>query len=241
MILGVRVDRVTLAEAVARCRAMIAAGPGHRVVTPNGEIIWAAQSDAGLRAVLNSADLAVADGASVVLASRWLGDPLPERVAGADLVEALLQAAPYRVFLLGAAPESVAAAARNLPARFPGTVVVGSHHGYFSADDVPALVGAIAAAAPDVLLVGMGMGKQERFLQDNLKVAGVPLGVGIGGVIDLWAGRSQRAPLWMRRLNLEWAYRIVRFGRYSRSLPPLARFLWAVRRSRRGEKAPPGR
>jgi len=238
MILGVRVDRLTMAEAVARCQAMISEGGPHRIVTPNGEIIWAAQSDAELRGILNNSALAVADGASVVLASRWLGQPLPQRVAGADLVEALLRAGKYRVFLLGATPESVAEAAQRLPTLFPGTTVAGSQHGYFSEAEIPAIVAAAHAAAPDVLLVGMGAGKQERFLAAHLAATGVPLGVGIGGVIDVWAGRSQRAPLWMRRVNLEWAYRIVRFGRYSRSLPPLLWFLWAVWRSRREE---PGR
>lgn len=232
-ILGVRVDHLTMAEAVARCQAMIGAGTPHRVVTPNGEIIWAAQSDAELRAMLNGSDLNVADGASVVLASRWLGKPLPERVAGADLVEALLRSAPYRVYLLGATPDSVAAAAQRLPDLFPGTTVVGYHDGYFKPADEPGLVAEIRAAAPDILLVGMGAGKQERFLAAHQAATGAPLGVGIGGVIDVWAGRSQRAPLWMRKLNLEWAYRIVRFGRYSRSLPSLARFLWAVWRRRR--------
>lgn len=231
-ILGVQVDKLTLRQAVERCQQFIAEGGPHRVVTPNAEFIMAARQDPVFRDLINGSDLRVADGAGVVLASKLLGDPVAERVAGADLIDALLRAEPYRVFILGAAPDSVAEAARRLPERIPGTVVVGYHDGYFQPEAAPQIVQQIRAAAPQILVVGMGSPKQESFLEQHLAETGAALGMGVGGVIDLWAGRQQRAPLWLRRLNLEWAYRVVKFGRYGRSLPPLLRFAWAVWRSR---------
>lgn len=236
-ILGVDVDKLTLTEAVDRCLEFLAAGTPHLVVTPNAEIVYAAQADPELAAILARADLVVPDGAGVVLASRLLGDPVPERVAGVDLADALLRQAPAgtRVYLLGAAPDSVRAAAVRVTELYPRVTVVGYRDGFwahFQPEADQQVIQAVRAAAPQVLFCGMGAPRQEKWLDRYLAELGVPLCMGIGGGIDAWAGKAPRAPLWLRRLHLEWAYRIVRFGRYGRSLPPLAGFLWRVLRQR---------
>lgn len=232
-ILGVGVDPVTLAQAVDRCLSFMAGGRPRLVVTPNSEMIQAATGDPELFRVLEQADLAVPDGAGVVLAARILGTPVPEKVAGVDLADGVLRRAPAgtRVFLLGAAPDSVAAAAQRLPGLYPGLVVAGFRDGYWPHFDPAAdaeVIAAVRAAAPQILFAGMGVPRQEKWLHRHLADLAVPMAFGIGGGIDLWAGKSPRAPAWLIRANLEWLYRIVKFGRYGRSLPPLARFVLRV-------------
>lgn len=230
-IFGVRVDKVNMQEALSRCMEFVHTGSPHLVVTPNAEILYRARHDPELAAIINGADLVVADGAGVVLASRWLGDPVPGKVAGVELAEHLMEALGRQggsVFLLGTRPEVVTEAARRLPQRYAGLRVVGSRDGFFQPDEEPRILGEIKAAAPDLLLVALGSPRQERWLHNHLPALGVPVGIGIGGGIDIWAGAVPRAPRWLIRANLEWLYRIVKFGRYSRSLPPIAKFLWEV-------------
>lgn len=236
-ILGVGIDKLTREEATERCLEFIAEGSPHQVVTPNAEIVYAAQADRELMAILAAADLVVADGAGVTLASRLLGDPVPEKVAGVDLVHLLLSRAPAdtRVYLLGAAPDSVRAAAIRVTELYPQVTVAGYRDGYwqhFDPEEDQKIVAAVCAARPHILLCGMGAPKQEKWLARYLPQLGVPVCMGIGGGIDLWAGKARRAPAWMIRTNLEWLYRVVRFGRYGRSLPPLAKFAWLVLRKR---------
>lgn len=231
-ILSIGVDKVTMSEAVDRCLAFIDEGTPRLVVTPNAEIAYAASKDPELAAIINGADLVIPDGIGVVMASRIMGDPLPEKVGGADLSTNLLQALSARrkgsVFLLGTKPEVVAEAARRIARDYPGVTVAGYRDGFFKPEDEPAIVAQIRAAQADVLFVALGSPKQERWLHKHLPHLGVKVGIGVGGTIDVWAGAVPRAPRWMQRANLEWLFRIVKLGRYSRSLPPLFKFVLAV-------------
>lgn len=235
-ILTIEVDRVDMREAVARCLAFLEEERPHLVVTPNAEIAWAASQDPDLSAIINKADLVVPDGIGVVYASRLLGSPVPEKVGGADLATALLKELDARkqgrVFLLGTRPEIVAEAARRIQAQYPGLTVAGYRDGFFRPEEEPAIVEQIRQARADVLFVALGSPKQERWLARYLPDAGVKLGMGVGGTIDVWAGAVRRAPDWMIRANLEWLYRIVRLGRVGRSVPPLVKFVLAVLWSR---------
>ncbi|WP_043712939.1 WecB/TagA/CpsF family glycosyltransferase [Symbiobacterium thermophilum] len=235
-ILSIGVDKVTMAEAVDRCLGFIDAGGPHLVVTPNAEIADRAGRDPELAAIINGADLVVPDGAGIVLASRLLGDPVPEKVGGADLASNLLKAlndrGGGRVFLLGTRPEVVAEAARRVQEAYPRIQVVGWRDGFFRPEEEGEVVAQIRAARPDVLFVALGSPKQERWLHRHLPELGVPVGMGVGGTIDVWAGAVPRAPQWMIRANLEWLYRIVRLRRVRRSLPPLVRFGLNVLRAR---------
>jgi N-acetylglucosaminyldiphosphoundecaprenol N-acetyl-beta-D-mannosaminyltransferase len=231
-ILSVSVDKVTMAEAVERCIGFLSDPRSHLVVTPNAEIVYAATHNPALAAILNGADLVVPDGAGVLLASRILGTPVPEKVAGVELATNLLQELSRRrmgrIYLLGATPEVVARAAERLAERFPGVSVVGFRDGFFSQDEESAVIDQIRASRPDVLFVGMGAPRQEFWLHRHLPDLGVHLGLGVGGTIDIWVDAAKRAPEWMIRMNLEWLFRIVRFGRYRRSLPPLVKFMAMV-------------
>lgn len=231
-ILALGVDKVTMAEAVDRCLAWIDGDQSRLVVTPNAEHVYQAVQDPAFAAIENGADLVIPDGIGVLMASRMLGDPVPEKVAGVELSTNLIAEMSKRgrgsVYLFGGGPEVVAEAARRLKERFPGITIAGHQHGYYKPEEEPAIIAAIAAAHPDLLVVGMGMPRQEQWLAAHLRATGAKVGIGAGGTIDVWAGAAPRAPEWMIRSNLEWLFRIVKLGRYSRSLPPLAKFMLLV-------------
>ncbi|HLN65172.1 MAG TPA: WecB/TagA/CpsF family glycosyltransferase [Symbiobacteriaceae bacterium] len=231
-ILAIEVDQVTMAEAVDCCLGWIDGDTPRLVVTPNAEIAYRATHESDVAAIINSADLVIPDGAGIVMASKLLGHPVPERVAGTDLSTNLLAALSNqgrgRVYLLGARPEVVAEAVRRIQQRFPGVTVAGYHDGFFTPEEEPALIREIREAQVDVLFAGMGVPRQEKWLARHLTELNAKVSLGIGGTIDVWAGAVPRAPQWMQRTNLEWLFRIVKFGRFSRSVPPLVKFTLAV-------------
>lgn len=163
------------------------------------------------RAVL-SADLILADGMAVVWACRLLRRPVPERVAGIDLMERMLDQARrygYRVFCLGATDEVLSAAVRRMRCDHPGVQIVGQHHGYFSIDQESQVAAEIRAARPDVLLAAMTSPKKEQFLARWSAELNVPVCHGVGGAFDVLAGKVRRAPRVWQRAGLEWLYRVL--------------------------------
>ena len=232
-ILGVGVDRLTRRQAVARAVELATTGPGGFAVTLNAELVWAAQSDGELRQALNRADLAVADGAGVVWASRLLGKALPERVAGYDLMIELLAEAAGRglgVYLLGGRPGVAELAAAEARRRFPALSVVGFAHGYFSPTEESGVLADVSRTRPAFLFAGIGAPHQEKWLARNLSELGAGLAMGVGGSLDVLAGRVARAPSWVIRANLEWLYRLVREPMRFRRQMALPAFALAVLR-----------
>ena len=240
-ILGVRVDDVTYVEALGLLREYVASRVPHYVVTPNPEFVMAARRDRLFRAALASAALAVPDGGGLLLAARLWGRPFREQVRGTDLVYRLAALGPregHRWFLLGAAPGVAEAAGRQLVARYPGLQVVGTYPGSPRPEDDAVTGAAIRAAGPvDVLLVAYGAPGQECWMARNVPVLGVPVAIGIGGVLDYIAGRTPRAPRWLRELGLEWLFRLlIQPWRWRRqlALPHFALLaLWETPRQRR--------
>ena len=214
-ILGIPVDVVTMDEALARIAAMVESGRPHYVVTPNVDFLVQARTNPELHRILCEADLVLCDGQPLVWASRWLGNPLPERVAGADLTPRLLEQAArkgHRVYLLGATPEANDEACRRLQKRYP-TLQLAGHYAPpicpLEEMDHEALACRIRAAEPDILLISFGCPKQERWIARNYRTLGVPVCLGLGATIDFLAGRVRRAPAWMQRSGLEWIYRLM--------------------------------
>lgn len=214
-LLAVRVDRVDFAGAMTTVRRAIASRRPHHLVTVNVDFLKQAQADPAYRHLLNTADLCLADGMPLVWAARLQGAPLPERITGMDLLlgcAALSAAEGHRLYLLGAAPGVAQAAAAALRRRCPGVVICGTDappFGAWSPEEERAIVARIQAAQPDMLFVAFGAPRQEVFIRAHLAEFGVPVCVGIGGVLNFLAGRVRRAPAWMQDLGLEWLHRLV--------------------------------
>lgn len=227
---GVGFHNLTLAAACDRVEGMIhASGRAHMVVTPNSLSLFRAGRDRTLRHIYRAANLVIPDGIGVVWASRFLGLPLVERVTGIDLAAELLARASregYRVFLLGGKEGVAEQAAARLQERFPGLSIVGTEHGYFVDDTGP--LAALAAANPQILLVGMGVPRQERWMAKHAGRAGIPVMIGVGGALDIFAGSSIRASNRWQRLGLEWLYRILHQPRRSGAVWTILRFIVQV-------------
>lgn len=232
-ILGVPFDPVTIEGALDRIDAMIATRRPHAVVTANVDFLVQAHRDVELRRILLEADLVLCDGTPVVWASRWLGNAVPERVAGSDLAPALISRAAargHRVFLLGAAEGVAAEAAARLQAAHPGLHLVGHYSPPFSdllAMNHEEIAQRVRAARPDILLVSFGCPKQEKWIAMHHRTLGVPVVIGVGATIDFLAGRVRRAPTWMRRSGTEWLYRLLQEPRrlYKRYATDFVAFL----------------
>lgn len=213
-ILGVPVDAVTMEEALARIVEMVESNRPHYVVTPNVDFLVQAHANPELHRILCEADLVLCDGQPLVWASRWLGNPLPERVAGADLTPRLIEQAArkgHRIFLLGASPESNDEACRRLTERHPNLRLTGHYAPPIcplEEMDHEAMIWRIRAAEPDILLISFGCPKQEQWIARHYRTLGVPVCLGLGATIDFLAGRVRRAPAWMQRSGLEWTYRL---------------------------------
>ena len=210
-ILNVMFDNVTRAEALERLRLFLEHDSCHILYTPNPEMVMSANSDAGFLDVLNKADLIVPDGIGIVLASWINGYRLKERVAGCDLIFDMFDAIKdtgKTVYLLGGKPGVAELAAQNMRVKYQGLSIIGCHDGYFSKDDESQLLDEIITLKPDILLVGLGMERQEKWIHDNRDLP-VRLAAGVGGSLDIMSGTVKRAPKFFRQIGLEWFYRLI--------------------------------
>lgn len=210
--LGVPVDCLTLDETVAAADDAIRRGRMLQHVCINVAKFVGMRSDPQLDDDVRSSHIVSADGMGIVWAARLFGVAVPQRVAGVDVMERMLALCAergYRPYLLGARPEIVELAAANAQRRWPRLAVAGWHDGYFVPEDEPRVVEAIGSAHPDCLFIGMPTPRKERFLARHREALGVPFIMGVGGGLDLLAGRVRRAPRLVQALGLEWLFRTV--------------------------------
>ena len=214
-ILGVPFDNVTTPETLAAIGKMIASGQPHYGATANVDFIVQAMEDVELRRILFDAHLVLADGMPIVWASKFLGNPLPERVTGSGLIPQLLELAEqngWKVFFLGGTEQSVAAAAEKTRAKHPKLQLVGAYSPPFKPlleMDNTDILRRIHEVKPDILLVAFGCPKQEKWINMHYRDAGVPFTVGVGATIDFLAGTFKRAPVWMQKTGTEWIFRLL--------------------------------
>ena len=210
-ILGVAFDNVTMEEALDRAEELIAAGGPHLVVTPNAEIVQMAKGDGEFSNLIAGADLVIPDGVGVIYASKILGRPLKDRVPGVDFAAGLMERMAgngRKLFLLGAKPGVAEEAAQKLTEKYPGLTVCGTHDGYFK-EDGP-VVEEIKASGADVMFVCLGAPKQEKWIAANGEATGASLLIGLGGSLDVFAGRVERAPEAWQKVGMEWLYRTLK-------------------------------
>lgn len=250
---GVSIDAVTLGEAaevvLGWANTDTRGGLVRYVVTPNLDHVIRLREDPAFRRAYRDASLVVADGMPLVVAGRVFGEPIPERVAGSDLVPRLFDRAsrdrnapPLRVYLLGAAPGVADRAATRIEQAWPGVRVVGTHSPPlgFERDDVEneRILEHIAQRKPEILLVGLGAPKQELWVWNHRSRISANVALCIGATIDFLAGERSRAPKWMQENGLEWLYRVgtepqrlaTRYARNALALPGLFAGEWRARR-----------
>jgi len=226
---GVKVDNVTMDQALKKLEEFIAERWPHLIVTPNPEMIVAAQNDEELHNILDNAHLRLPDGISMVVVSNILRCPLKERIAGIDFLLRSVELSAlkgYRIFILGGAPGVAEATAKVLKSKHPNLIIAGTQHGYFKNEDEQQIITQIREAYPDILFAGLGMGRQEKWLARNLADLNVPVSVGVGGSFDIISGIKKRAPKWFQDLYIEWFYRLITEPQRLKRQLALPKFLW---------------
>lgn len=211
-LLGLPVDALAMEATLHRIETFVESGTAHQHVVVNAAKVVQAQDDPELARVIRECDLISVDGMAVVWAGRLLGRPVPERVAGIDLMDNLLARAAqlgWRVYFLGARQDVVEDLVRREQRAHPGLVVAGFRNGYWQAHEEQSVVEAVTATRPDILLVAMSSPRKEQFLGAHKAQLAVPFAMGVGGSFDVVAGRVTRAPLWMQRIGLEWLHRLA--------------------------------
>ena len=208
-ILGIAFDDLTREEAAQAGARLLEEDRFHYVVTPNPEFILAAEKDEEFRQVLNGADLVLPDGIGVVYSARIQGTPLKGRVPGIEFAADMLSCLNRRggrLYLLGAKPGVPEEAGRRIIGQDPNLELGGAQAGYFR--DAEAALLKVAAARPDLLFVCLGAPKQEKWMARWGRHTGARMAIGLGGALDVFAGKVERAPERWRKLGLEWAYRL---------------------------------
>jgi len=239
-ILGVRVDSMTMDQAVTTVESMISENNScshmQLVATANAEMVMLANEDEELATILAAAQLVVPDGAGVVWAAGKLGHPVPERVAGFDLAQRLFALSAekgYRIYFLGGAP-GIAAKAQEAARKKYGSIEFGGvHDGFFKSEEVPELVASINESKADLLFVALGVPKQEKWLYGLRNQLTVKVAIGVGGTFDVMAGVMKRAPLWMQKTNLEWLFRLMMQPQRALRMLALPRFVIKVLMSKK--------
>ncbi len=246
---GIQIDPLRMAGAVERVYGWLRAPEqGCRfVVTPNVDHTVLLQSNTELCAAYQRAGLVLADGFPVVWASRMLRRPLPETVTGSDLVPALFDAAQARggvkVYLLGAGPGVAEKAAEQVEQRWPAVKVVGTYSPPLGferdAQENEKIISLVNDSQAELLVLGFGAPKQELWIARYADRLHVPAALCVGATIDFLAGEKSRAPIWMRKLRMEWLHRLCteprrlarRYARDAWIFPQLVWREWHASRS----------
>lgn len=238
-ILGVRIDNLAKKDALQKAAQFLFSGAQHMIFTPNPEMLVDSQKDSYFQEVLNKGDLNICDGKGIQLVAK----EKVERIPGVDFMVDLCELAEKEektVFLLGSGEQkTVEACKKNLQKQFPKLRIVGIHPGIvlthlpshqltYDSGQNDELLQNIIFAAPDILFVAFGHGKQEKWIYENLPhLPSVKIAIGVGGAFDYISGEVKRAPVWMRQMGLEWVYRLaVQPQRIARIWKATVTFLW---------------
>ena len=234
-ILGLPVDRLTMAQTLSLLEEFVASKAPHLVVTADAAGIVQAQSDSDWNSIFRSADLATPDSIGVIWAAKKRVRPIAERVSGVDLVEricALSADKGYRIYFLGAEPGVAERAAEKMRLKYPGCNIVGARHGYFPAESDEIVAQEVAEAQPDFLFVAMGIPRQEKFIRSTQEIIRAPVAMGVGGSFDVFSGKAKRAPKLFQSLHVEWLWRLLLNPKKIAKAKNLPKFVWMVLRSK---------
>lgn len=210
--MGCQIDNLSMEETLHTIEKFIQSGRPHQHVVVNVDKLVKASRDVELRRIINECPLINVDGMPVVWASRLLGKPLKERVAGVDLFESLMKRSAeksWRVYLLGAREEVVLGVKQIYMRKYPGLTVAGYRNGYWKPEEEAEVVEQIKAAQADLLFVAISSPMKEHFLGRYQAEMRIPFAMGVGGTFDVAVGKVKRAPVWMQGAGLEWFYRFL--------------------------------
>jgi len=233
---GIEVTYGKREEIISEIERRLNNGEKTFIVTLNVSILMEAIKDPSYRKILEEANMVIPDGSGIVWALDVIANVKTDRVTGIDTMTHLCELSKkrgWRVYLLGAREEAVKKACENLKRR--GVNVVGYHHGYFEEDGE--VIEDILSKRPDLLFVGMGVPKQERWIHEHFEKIPVKLAMGVGGSIDVVSGRKKRAPEFVQKMRLEWLYRFLQSPWNKRKVPfQIMRFVFLVFRERKKRK-----
>lgn len=212
-IVGINIDNVTFEEAEDRLLDFLQQDETKMIFTPNSELLVDAVKDTGFAQVLNNGDLVIPDGIGVVIASKFYGSPLKERVTGCDLMGSLIGIAyseKKSIYFLGGKEGVAEEASQKLNDKYPGIKIAGFHHGYFDEKEEAKIIDEIIEKKPDIIFVALSAPRQEKWIYNNRHKLGVKIAMGVGGSLDVYAGRVKRAPEFYQKTGLEWLYRLMK-------------------------------
>lgn len=230
-ILNVRIDKVTMGEALEFITEVCKKNKKSHVVTINPEFIMQAQKNIEFRNVLNNASLRLPDGIGIIWASKIFGQPLKERVTGVDTVYEFTKIASqygWKIFFLGAAPGVAELTAKKLQNLNPGLKVAGTYSGSPRIEEEAKICELINLASTDILFVAFGSPNQDLWIARNFNRLNIKLAIGVGGTFDFIAGVAKRAPIWIRNIGFEWLYRLIREPHRWKRMLSLPKFAFRV-------------
>ena len=212
-ILDVYIDNLSQKELTELISEKLKFNNKTKIFTPNTEIVLKSSKNQNERKFINSADILIPDGKGLILASKILQTPLKERIAGIDLAENIMEIAKnkkYSIYILGGKDNVANQAKTNLRLKYKGIKICGTHSGYFTHKEETDIVKEIEKSKAEILFVCMGYPRQEKFIYENIdKLTRVKLAIGLGGSVDVWAGKLKRAPYLFRKFSLEWFWRML--------------------------------
>ncbi len=226
-VMNIAFDDFTMDEAVKTALSYIDDRKKCRVVTPNAEFAIEAGKNARFLNILQTSEIVLPDGVSVIYAAKIVGNPINNKLPGIAFAQALCEALSKRggkLFLLGAKPGVAEKAGEKLMAEYPGLIIAGTHDGYFKY--AAPVIDEINAADPDALFVCLGAPKQEYFMEDHRDELNAPLMAGLGGSLDVLAGNIARAPEFYQKAGLEWFYRLCKEPKRIKRMIKLPAYLW---------------
>lgn len=235
--LGIKIHRVTMSEAIEQVDEMVRVGGSYQVLTPNVDHVMLYSKDELFRCVYDNGDLIVADGMPLVWASKLFGDPLPERVTGSDMMPQLCELAArreYKIYIMGGQIDSAVKASKKLTTLYPGLNVVGTSCPAFGFENDmemnQRIIKDINHSKPDILFVAIGTPKQEKWIFNYKNDLDVTVLIGVGATIDFLAGAVKRAPRFTHKIGMEWLWRLMCEPRrlWRRYLINDMPFLWKV-------------
>ncbi len=238
-ILGVKIDKINHHELLNLIERSLKGTSKVKIFTTNTDMISKARKNNDLKALLNKADVSIADGIGVVIASRLTGQALPSRLAGIEIGEEILNIAKrenYKIFLLGSTDENLKKAKSKLEDKYKSLEICGINNGFFNVEskENDNVVEIINESRADVLFVCMGFPRQEKWIVNNLpKLSSVKIAIGLGGSVDVWSGEVKRAPKFIRQIYLEWLWRILHDFKRAKFLTNIPYFLKEVLKQRR--------